>query len=861
MNTRDEAVESSVTSTCPAGTAPILVCGGSRSSWRGTKFWQSAGRIFAAAAMTVLGASLVWAQAPQYTQRGANNRQGQYDSEVFLTPENVNSTLFGSVADFNVDGAVAAQPLYVPNVNISGVGTVNVIYVVTQNDSIYAFDADTPGTGTPLWQVSLLNAANGVTAVPISAQGCSGVTGYTEIGIMGTPVIDPNTNTIYLVAKTQEQAGSSYNYVFRLHALDITTGLEKFGGPVVITASVMNGSKPVTLNTQNDQQRPALLEANGSIFIGFGSNGCDTTGHGWLLAYSASTLEQQAIFNTSPAVTWGSSLWMSGVGPTADAENNIYLITANGKYDINDGGSDWGDTMLQMTFNGSSFTVADSFTPWNQNTMYQEDLDFGAGGAVLLPPQTSGPANLLVAAGKTGTIYLVNCADMGGYNSSGDTDNIVQELPGAVTGIWGAPVYWNNAIYFAGRNDLIKAFPFVNGVITTPPVESVNPFTLTGIPVVSGNGGTNGILWLVHNLTATNSTTVLAAFNASTLQTNLAMLYDTQQNSTRDALGDAPHFATPLVANGKVYVGTNTQVKVYGLFPELNPSAGNFQSATVNTAITLTAQAVNPYTSAGLPNVAVTFSDGGKGGVFNPATVNTNSSGNATTSYTLPKTSGSVTITAASSGYTTATFSETAVAGPPATIATVSGFGQSGPVGTALPAPLVAKVKDTYGNIVVGAQVTFTDAGLNGAFQPNPATTGTNGEASTNFTLPTVAKSSFAVTASSGSATPAVFHETSLAGTPASVTTAGGNKQTGTPGTQLPKALQVSVKDQYGNGVPNMTVNFSDNGAGGTFSTPSPVTNSEGGASTLYTLPGVPGTWTITASVGSFEVTFTEVGN
>ncbi len=808
--------------------------------------------------MTLLGASLLWANEGQYTQRGGINRAGQYDNEVFLTPENVNSTLFGSVFSYTVDGAVAAQPLYVPSVNISGAGTVNAIYVATQHDSVYAFNADTPGSGQPLWQVSFLNTTNGVNAVPISAQGCSGVTGYTEVGIMGTPVIDPNTNTMYLVAKTQEQSGSTFNYVFRLHALDITTGAEKFGGPTVITASVQNGSTQVTLNTQNDQQRPGLLEVNGSIFVAFGSNGCDKNAHGWLLAYSASTLQQQAVFNTSPAVTYGSSLWMSGVGPAADTENNIYLITANGLFDINKGGSDWGDTMLKMTFNGSSFTMADSFTPFNQGTMYSGDLDLGSGGAVLLPTQTSGPPNLLVAAGKTGTIYLVNRDSMGGYNSA--KDSIVQELPGAVTSLYGAPIYWNNALYFAGRNDNIKAFPFTNGIITTTPVESANSYTLTGVPEISANGNSNGILWLVRNLTPTNSTTMLSAFNASTLQTNLVEIYDTQKNSTRDALGMAPHFATPLVANGRVYVGTNTQVKVYGLFPELNPSAGNFQSGTVNTPLALTAQAVSPYTGAGIAGVPVTFSDGGRGGVFNPATVNTDSNGNAATSYTLPKTSGGVTISAASGGYTTATFTETALAGAPASIVTVSGFSQSGIVGTTLPAPLVAKVKDTYGNIVPNASVSFADAGLNGTFSPNPATTGTNGEASTNFTLPTTAKNNFSATASSGSATPATFHETAVAGAPASLIIIAGNKQTGTHGTQLPRALEVTVKDQYGNGVPNVTVNFTDNRSGGSFSNSAPATNSQGAASTLYTLPNTPGTWTITASVRSLSVNFTEMG-
>ena len=821
---------------------------------------QRAGRIFAVAAMTLLGGSALWAQGGQSTQRGVASRAGQYDNEIYLNPENVNTAQFGSVFSYTVDGAVAAQPLYVPNVNIAGVGTVDVLYVATQNDSVYAFNGDTPGTGQPLWQVSLLDVGNGATAVPISAQGCGAVTGYTQVGIMGTPVIDSTTNTIYLVAKTQEQAGSGYDYVFRLHALDITTGLEKFGGPTVITASVQNGNTQVTLNTQDDQQRPALLEVNGTILIGFGSNGCDKAAHGWLLAYSASTLQQEAVFNTSPADPWGSSLWMSGVGPAADAENNIYLITANGTYDINTGGSDWGDTILKMSLGTSSFTVEDSFTPYNQATMAAEDLDFGSGGAVLLPPQTTGPPNLLVAAGKTGTIYLVNCNDMGEYTVGGP-DNIVQELPGAVMGIWGAPVYWNNALYFAGRGDNVKAFPFVNGVITTPPVESVNPFTLTGIPTVSGNGNTNGIVWLIHNLTATNPTPVLAAFNASTLQTNLVKVYDTQQNSTRDGLSSVPHFATPLVANGRVFIGTNTEVQVYGLFPELGPSSGNFQTGTVNTPITLAVQAVNAYTGANIAGVPVTFSDGGRGGTFNPATVTTNSAGVASTTYTLPKTAGVITITATSSGYVSTTLTETGVAGPPALIATVSGFAQSGVVRTTLPAPLVAKVEDAYGNVVVNAQVTFADTGYNGAFYPNPATTGTNGEASTNFTLPTVAKANFGTTASSGSATPATFRETSVAGAPNSMISSAGNRQTGTPGTQLPKALQVTVEDLYGNPVPNVTVNFTDNGSGGSFSTSSPVTGAQGTASTFYTLPGVPGTWTITATVDSLQVTFMELGN
>lgn len=815
-------------------------------------------RRFVAASLFLLGCvSLLCAADGQYTQRGTSYRQGQNDSEIYLNPTNVNVAYFGNLYSYGVDGYVVAQPLYVPNVTIPNVGTVNVIYVATAHDSVYAFNADVQGA--PLWQTSFLGT--GVTTVPMSAQGCAGVTNFSEVGIVGTPVIDSATNTLYVVAKTQEGSSAPYNYVFRLHALDITTGAEKFGGPTVITASVMNGQNHVTLQNVSALQRPALLEVNGSILIGFGSNGCDRAAHGWLLAYNAATLQQQAVFNSSPAVQWGSSIWMSGIGPAADSENNIYLVTANGTFDINTGGSDWGDTVLKFTLGASSFTLADYFTPFNQATMASSDLDLGAGGAVLLPDPSPGPyPHLMVVAGKTGTIYLIDRDNMGKYDTgSGGTDAVVEELPGAVGGIWGAPVYWNDAVYFAGRSDYVKAFPFVNGQLTTPPIESNFAYTLTGIPSLSANGNTNGILWLVVN--GTGGTNLLAAFNASTLQTNLGEIYNTSQNSARDALGTVPHFNIPLVANGKVFVGTTTQVKVYGLIPELQVASGNNQNQTVNKPITLTVQATNPYTSAGIANVPVTFSDGGKGGSFNPTTANTNSSGIATTVFTLPTVVGNYTVTATSSGYSTTTFSETAIAGAPAKIATYSGNSQSGTVATTLPSPLVAVVKDSFGNFVANTAVTFNDGGLGGTFQPNPAMTAANGQASTTYTLPTVAKTGFPITASYGSGNPATFHETSTAGPANSMAITGGNKQSGAPGTQLPRSLIVKLKDKYGNGVPNVTVTFSDNGAGGTVNPANATTNSQGGASTMYTLPSTKGTYTVTGTAGTLNVNFTEMAN
>jgi hypothetical protein len=813
-------------------------------------------RIAALVAALVFCASFAWGAEAQYTQRADTNRDAAYTGELYLTPSNVNQNQFGNLFSYNVDGYIAAQPLYVPNVNISGVGVVNVVYVATMHDTVYAFNAD--ASGAPLWQVSFLNSGNGVSSEPGSALGCFGVTNFTEEGILGTPVIDPATSTMYLVAKTQEVTGGVTSYVFRLHALDITTGAEKFGGPVIINPSVMNGNTKITLNTKVDMQRPALLESNGSIFITFGSNGCDRNAHGWLVAFNATTLQQQAVFNSSPAKQWGSSIWMSGVGPALDADGNIYVITANGTYDINQGGSDWGDTVLKFTFDGSSLNVDDWFTPSNQQTLAQNDLDFGSGGPVLLPDQSSGPQHLLVATGKYGTIYLINRDNMGGYHAN---DQVLQELPSAVGSIWGAPIYWNNALYYAGRQDKIKAFPFVNGSISPTPVETTSDFTLQGIPSLSANGDNNGLLWVVRDKSPSDNTWLLSAFNASTLQTHIQEIYNTEMNSSRDALGTAPHFTTPLVMNGKVFVGTNNQLKVYGLFPVLEPTVGNNQQAAVNTPINLTAQATNPYSGAPIPNAAVSFTDGGRGGTFNPPTATTDANGNAQTTYTLPQSAGNITITAASNGYASATFLEVAVPGPPASVSIISGSSQSGTVTTTLPAPLVVKVKDLYGNWVSGAAVTYSDGGLNGSsFSPNPAITGSNGNASATYTLPTVAKSGYAVTASTGSASPATFHETSLAASPASVGTAGGNQQTGTRGTQLSKPLIAVVKDQYGNNVPNVTVNFTDSGAGGKFSNAHPVTNNMGDASTNYTLPSSPGTYSITASVsGGFKAIFTEV--
>jgi hypothetical protein len=313
------------------------------------------------------------------TGRGDNSRTGTNSNEPYLTPANVNSAQFGKLFAYNVDGYVVAQPLYVPQVSIPGQGTHNVVYVATQHDSVYAFDADTLGTGTPLWSVSFINPGQGITTVPISDQGCAAVTAYTEVGVMGTPTIDASTGTFYVDAKTKEVVNGVTSYVHRLHALDITTGDEKFGGPVVISASVQGASGEVDFIPLPQQQRPGLLLSNGTVYLGFGSNGCDTNAQGWVMAYNASTLEQVGVFSTAPGEPWGGSVWQAGVGVALDANGNVFFASANGVFDENIGGSDISDSVIQLSLGANGLSLTDYFTPFDQLNMGQHDLDLGSG--------------------------------------------------------------------------------------------------------------------------------------------------------------------------------------------------------------------------------------------------------------------------------------------------------------------------------------------------------------------------------------------------------------------------------------------------------------------------------------------------
>ena len=810
----------------------------------------------------LLACSMAWGQNdPVTTYHFDGARTGQATDETILVPANVNSTRFGKLFSYPVDGLIVAQPLYVPNVTLPGLGTHNVVYVVTMHDSVYAFDADT-STGTPLWKVSFINPSAGVTTVPISEQLCSG-TGFTEIGIMGTPVIDTTTGTgtLYLSVKTREQSGSTVNYVHRLHALDITTGADKTT-PVVVDASVVNSlGNTVWFHTNNlpQCQRPALLLSNGTLFVAYGSNGCDLHSFGWVMAYNPSNLQQLAVFNTAPTpnpnLQTGASLWMSGGGIAVDDAGYLYISTANGPYD---GIMNWGDSVLKLQFqNNNSITVADYFSPFDQSTMAINDKDLGSGGVTLIPDQPGLNPHLLVTSGKSGNIYLINRDGMGGYNPGNnpplnDNSNIVQYLPAALKLFNSVPVYWsgNNQVYFAGRNgDPIKAFQLVNGAFfPSTPVAQSAAYAQSGIPVISSSGSTGGILWNLYN----PPTPYLSALDATTL----TELYNSNQKATRDTLGNVTHFANIMIANNKVFVGTFTNLSVYGVLPYMTVQGGNAQTAAAGTGLPtpLTVQAVNSQ-GVGVAGVTVTFSESANG-AFNPPTAITDSTGTATTSYTLPAKVGTFSITASAPGFRNVVLTATSVPGPASVIAKISGVGQYGTVGTAL-APLVVNLRDAHTNGIVGQQITFTDGGAGGSFSANPVTTGAAGAASVTYTLPT--KQQYVVITATSGGVSAAAAEHAVAGPANSVSIWSGNNQSVKVSTQLVKPLIALVTDQYGNKLPGITVTYSDGGAGGTFSATTATTNAGGQTSVTYIAPATAQVVSIKATVsGLTPVTFTE---
>lgn len=487
-------------------------------------------------------------------------RTGQNPNETILNTGNVNANKFGHKLSYPVDGQVYAQPLYVPNVNING-GTHNMVIVATENDSVYAFDAD---QNLQLWHASFINPPN-ITAIPSSDTGCGDLT--PKIGITSTPVIDPNTNILYVVAATKENG----LYFQRLHAVDITTGND-VSQPTTIKARVKghgdgNINGHISFNALREGQRAGLLLLNGVVYITWASH-CDIDPyHGWVIGYSASTLQQVAVYNDSVNGS-RAGIWQSGGGLAADSSGNIYFMSGNGTFDLKGGGKDAGDSFVKLsTQNGLS--QSDYFTPFNQSCLEQEDADLGSGAPLLLPS-----VNEIISAGKEGRIYVVSRDSMGGYHTvknpcgkqnRADLDRILQEFgPGTIGGLFGTPAYWNGSngeyVYFGGTNDAVKAYKLSNGLLSNSPTSRTpESFGFTGgNPVISSNGNTSGtgILWTL------DPNAILHAYDATNLGTEL---YNTNQKPGRDKLPSYVKFTTPTVANGEVFVGTQASLEIYGL--------------------------------------------------------------------------------------------------------------------------------------------------------------------------------------------------------------------------------------------------------------------------------------------------------
>jgi len=519
-------------------------------------------------AIAVLGLGVLpnYGQVSVTTSRNDNNRDGQDLNETILTPDNVNVNQFGKLFSQPVDGYVYGQPLYVPDVTIDGTEH-NVVFVATEHDSVYAFDADSNSgqNASPLWHRSFINPKKGITTVSSSEQNCTDV--WPEIGITSTPVIDANSGTLYVLAKTVENGV----YRQRLHALDITTGKDETGSPKIVAAKVpgtgegsVNGT--LSFDPYNEAQRPGLLLQNGTVYIGWASYCDHDPWHGWVMGYNEGTLKQTMVWSSTPNGGRG-GVWQAGTGLAGDG-TDVFFSTGNGTFDANVSGQiDYGDTVTKLKPTGKPAKVLDYFTPYNQNGLSNSDKDLGSGGNLLLPDQVGGPhEHLLIAVGKEGSIYLLDRDNMGHFHAKNNSQ-IVQDLENAIGGMWATAGWWNNNVYFGGSKDYMRQYTFdpATGLLSTS-AASMTPTTFGfpgPTPSISANGTSDAIVWaLEKDAPQLKVPGTLHAYDA----TNLANeLYNTDQNNARDNPGDAVKFAIPTVANGKVYVGAVKQLSVYGL--------------------------------------------------------------------------------------------------------------------------------------------------------------------------------------------------------------------------------------------------------------------------------------------------------
>ena len=571
---------------------------------------------------TTLAADPLAAPVSVLTYHYDNTRQGQNTNETLLTPGNVNTNSFGKLFAYTLDGYVYAEPLIMTNLAIPGQGTHNVVFVATEHDSIYALDADSnAGTnGGVLWKVNVGLSAP-CAGAPFGGRYNGGI-GYTdivpEVGVTGTPVIDPQTGTVYVDAFTKDVSGGVTSYNHRIHALDVTTGAERPYSPVIVAGSVpgtgvgsTNGVQ--TFSAIQHGARPALCLANGILVVAYASYADTDPYHGWVFAYNATNLTQLGVFNTTPNASIAAfgahaaegGIWQGGGGICVDSSNNLYFETGNGSFSANTNGGDYADTILKLsTTNG--FSVADYFTPFDQATLAAQDADLGSCGPLLLPDSAGSVAHrhLLVGAGKSGKIYLVDRDNMGHWHSGNDSQ-IVQSFQG-INGSWSPPAYWNNLLYFQASSAAMKEFSVSNASINQTPVATapVSVGSGNGSPVISANGANNGIAWVLNdNSGNSGSPGALYAFDALNIS---RMLWNSAQMGSRDSTGPLTKMSTLTVAGGKVYVGGQYTLSVYGLAsfltpPVIIPNGGVFtNSATVTISNTAGTGAIY-YTLDGSP--------------------------------------------------------------------------------------------------------------------------------------------------------------------------------------------------------------------------------------------------------------------
>ena len=503
-------------------------------------------------------------QVSVLTQHNDNKRTGANLKETVLNTNNVTVAKFGKLFSRSVDGQIYAQPLYVANLSIPGRGIHNVLYLATEKNNLYAFDADDPSLSTPFWEVNI--------GIPVLNEDTGELKDIDEvIGITSTPVIDSSTGTLYCVAKTKE----NNSYVQRLHALDITSGKEKFNGPVVIDASVTGtGDTSVGGTIRFDPlrhlNRAGLLLLNGFVYIAFGSHGDVTPWHGWVFSYNATTLQRVAALNTTPTGTMG-GIWQSGQGLTADENGYIYVMTSNGTFDVNTGGPNVSSCFVKLST--PNLSLVDWFAPSNVDVLNSTNTDASA-GPLLLPG-----TNLLVGGGKEGVFYVLDRMNMGHFRE-GTNPQIMQYFKATESSIWGSPIYWNSPdkgplLYVWSRKDCLKAFKLVNGLFQTTPVARSTMEVPKGRPgamlSLSSNGSAagTGIVWASHPFKGdANHRTVpgiLRAFDASDVSIEL---WNSKQNAGRDDFGNFAKFCPPTIVNGKVYLATfSNQLVVYGPLP------------------------------------------------------------------------------------------------------------------------------------------------------------------------------------------------------------------------------------------------------------------------------------------------------